>query len=300
MSVNSIAKTLGFQRHNGIAYGKYDGIFANITSFSFTGSILFTVHEVKQDTVNEIFSYIDQNKKAFLIQGTPRYENPFLIIDMNSYFAPCTARRIAQTFKQICRFLHSRGIVSCCTACGKKDASYVMGGQTVYLYCEDCCQKEGQKAEAIIAERGHGSYLTGSLGAVAGGFAGLIPWILFGLLRFFSSVSGFIMAFLIVAGYTKFKGKVKKPMIAIVLFLLVVFTFLGVVAADMVYWMQEGYTDFGEILTEIFSDLTLSGISADIIIGLFIAGIGAFAALRSVLIKASGRDVKMKKHTNVK
>lgn len=300
MSVNSIAKTLGFQSDNGIAYGKYQGVFANITSFSFTGSMMFTVHELKNETVKAIFAYIGQNKKAFLIQGEPRYENPFLIVNMNSYYAPCTARRIVQTFKQICMFLHSLGLESRCTACGQKDASYAMGGQAICLYCEDCYKKEEQNAETVIAKRGRGSYLTGFLGAIAGGVVGLIPWILFGLLRFFSSVSGFIMAFLIVEGYTRFKGKVKKPMIPIVLFVLVVLIVLGVVAANMIYLMQEGYTDFGEILTEIFSDLTLSGISADIIIGLFLASFGAFAALRSVMIKASGRDVKMKKPTIVK
>ena len=174
------------------------------------------------------------------------------------------------------------------------------GGLAVYLYCEDCYKKEEEKANKIIAERGRGSYLTGFIGAIAGGVMGLIPWIIFGLLRFFSSGSGFIMAFLIVMGYMAFKGKIRKPMIVIVLFVLIVFTVLGVVAANIIYLMQEGYTDLGEILTETFSDLTLSGISADIIIGLLLAGIGAFAALKSAMVKVSGWDVKMKKQAAVK
>ena len=128
MSVNSIAKTLGFQSYNGIAYGKYEGIFANITNYSFTGSIMFTVHELKQELLKEIFAYMEQNKKEFLIKGVQRYENPFLIVDMDSHYAPCTGQRIVQTFKQLCVFLHSLGIKSCCTTCGKEDASFAMGG----------------------------------------------------------------------------------------------------------------------------------------------------------------------------
>ena len=286
MSVNFIAKNLSWNIYYNIAYGKCDGIFANITYTAFTGTLVFTVNELKQDTFQAIMSFLEQNKKSLLIRGNARYDIPYLSIDFDSHYAPLTKTRLLDAFRRICTFLKSQNIVSRCDECGIEGKQYAMDSRGVHLLCDECHRRAEQKENQAQPTQNMGkSYWTGLVGSLAGGVVSILPWMFFAWINFISFACGIFTAAFCITGYKKFKGKIKKPMIAILLVVIVVFTLLGVIAWWYVDLMQEGYTDFTEIMTEIFSDLTLSGITADAFIALLFAGFGAAAYLSSILRK---------------
>lgn len=295
-SVKAIARQLNWDCCGGIAFGRYKGIFANISSVALTGTIIFTVNELKPGTLGELRKFIDQNRKRLCIHGNVRFEKPHLTIRLDSRFGVLTKKRLLNTFEEIAAYLYDNGTASACALCGGEGASPAATVLQVYFLCDSCFEKKAEEARITMEKRGgEDSYLKGLSGALCGGLAGLVPWAVFGLLGVISAVSGLFMAAFCTGLYKKFGGRMAKGMTPIVLAVLFVFTALGVVAANTILYLQEGYTDFALIMTSIFSNLTLDGITADFLAGLVLAGLGAFGIIRAMIRKASGRDVRIRR-----
>jgi len=292
-SARKIAKALGIETSGAVACGCINGVFFCIQNDAFTASLTITVKELSMEQLSDIKAYAGQNKKSLLLRDL-QYDAPYLHIFLDSRYAALTAKRAAGSAASLAAFLQTLGIVSACASCGKSAASPAFYGGSVAFICDECYELQKEAAGNAMEERNvTGSYLKGFLGAVTGGAIGIIPWVIFGLLGRIAALSGFIMAYTCIKMYTVFRGKIGKAMIPIVIFVLICFTVAGVFASWFVTGLQEGYLGIGGIIRFIFSDLTITGIPGDIIIGLLLAGLGAFAMLRSAFYTASGKDLRI-------
>lgn len=92
--------------------------------------------------------------------------------------------------------------------------------------------------------------------------------------------------------YAVFKGKQGRPMILIIVFMLIVFTAAGVFSSWFVRALTLGNSNMNSIMAYMFDDMTITGIFGDMILGVFLAGLGAFAVIRGVIRTASGTGLK--------
>lgn len=104
-----------------------------------------------------------------------------------------------------------------CTLCGRKDwdAFALIRGRYVPVH-QDCCEERCRRVEDRAAlTAGGGNYLTGWLGALAGGFAGLLPTVLTAAL--WNMVSVWLCLFIPFGayfGYKLFRGRMDRMAVA--------------------------------------------------------------------------------------
>lgn len=292
-SARSIAKKLRIKSHGRIAYGLLNGVFVNILNDVFTGSLNVNVGTLERKSMLTAYDYLETNKKRLLVKEFV-YEKPYLTVKLDSHYGALTAKRMASSCHEITGFLQYLGVTSSCAVCGTQQCGAAAASGGVLYLCDVCFkQAEAESGDALLSMKTTGSYAKGFLGAVIGGVLGVIPWVLLGMLGIIGAVSGFVMAYICTKMYALFKGKTGKLMTPIILFALIVFTAAGVFAAWFVRALLAGNSGMDSIMLYIFDDMTITGIFGDMIIGLFLAGIGAFPAIRSVMKAASGQDVRI-------
>jgi len=200
-------------------------------------------------------------------------------------------------------FLAEKGYRSGCTVCGEDSGEgYTLQGGLVRPMCAPCHEKMAAAAAEIKRERvTTGSYFTGLLGAVLGAVIGIIPWVLVGMLGFIASICGLIMAFLSYKGYLLLRGKRGPGMTWTLIIVLIVFTYIAVLASDGITAYQEfsnlGYSiPISEYILYVlmFPFLPEGGaIWGNIALGWLFAGLGSFSLLRKAGKEAAGADLEL-------
>jgi ribosomal protein L37AE/L43A len=295
-SVRSIARALHFECRGDIAFGVYEGIFANITHSAYTGAFIFTISDLQPEALAALKQFIGQNRKALLVDGNAHADKSFISVKMNSHYGAYTVKRAVQSFKQIAAFLEQYGAVSACENCGTKEASPAAAISRVHWLCDDCYEKmEAKNKEALDGQNTQRGFARGLWGAIGGAALGLIPWVVLGLLNMISALSGIVMAVILAYVFKKSGGKATKAMIAMVLLILAVFTALGVSLGYTAHYLADGYDDFHVIMANVFSNLTLDGITFDFIKAYVLAGLAGFAMMQSMAHKEKGRDLHLER-----
>lgn len=292
-SARLIARTLRIKSYGHYAYGILNGVFVNIHNDIFAGGLSVNTGELDRDTMLSAYDYLESNKKRLLVKSFV-YKKPYLTVRLDSRYGALTAKRMASSCHEITGFLQYLGVSSSCAVCGYSQCSAAATSEGVLYLCGICLkQAEAESGGALLAQKTTGSYVKGVLGAAAGGLLGVIPWILLGMLGIIGAVSGLVMSVLCTKMYIAFKGRTGKAMAPIIVFALVVFTAAGVFAAWFVRALMAGVSGMDSIMLYIFDDMTITGIFGDMIIGLFLAGIGAFSMIRGVIKAASGEGLSI-------
>jgi hypothetical protein len=268
-------------------------VFVNIANDKFTGVLTINTGALDRTSMLSAYDYLESNKKRLLVKDFA-YEKPYLTVWLDSHFGALTSKRMAASCREITWFLQTKDITSSCAVCGAHQCGAAATSEGVLYLCDICLkQAEAESGDALCERKTTGSYAKGLLGAAVGGLLGIIPWVLLGMLGVIGAVSGFVMAVLCAKMYTVFKGRIGKSMTPIILSMLIVFTAAGVFASWFVRALMAGNSGMDSIMLYIFDDMTITGIFGDMIIGLFLAGIGAFSMIRGVIKTASGEGLKI-------
>lgn len=292
-SASLIARKLGLKSHGNIAYGLSGNIFVSIYNEAFTGAVIANGGALSSAQINQLLDYLEDNKKRLCVKESS-YEKPYITVHLDSHYGALTARRMAASASEITSYINAMGVRSACAICGAEGSTAAATANGINYLCEDCMVKLMQQSGNALEVKAHtGSYLRGFLGAAVGGLLGIIPWVLLGLIGILAAISGFITAWLCTKMYMVFKGKQGRLMILIIIFMLIVFTAAGVFSSWFVRALIHGNSNINSIMLYMFDDMTITGIFGDMIIGVFLAGIGAFAVIRGVVRTASGTGLKV-------
>lgn len=166
-------------------------------------------------------------------------------------------------------------------------------------------ESENGTEEAIIElKKKKGSYITGTIGAIIGGFIGAIPWV---LTYTFANMIVAILAILIVGGaflgYKICKGKIGRALPAILTIIsLLVVTVVTTVICPTILMARSNYPITLQNLLYLYSDVRAEvreAIIQDLVISLAFTIIGIAAIVRSisVQIKQGVKGDKLKFNT---
>lgn len=232
----SFVHSSGFKQHQNLAYGRADGIFYCVQFVNMGVAAKVTAFVCKPEGIfkDEIERFIEAEGRKYKAQLAIVEGNAVTVV-LNS-LTWVKAQTVSDFLAEFSAFLNSRGYSSSCTACGAKEGLInVLRNDVVKEVCESCYEALCTSTEQIKQHRAAtGSYLTGAIGAVLGGLIGIFAWVAFAFIGFISALSGLIMAYLSFKFYQLFKGKQAKGMLFIIIAVLIVFTYFGVIASQIV------------------------------------------------------------------
>lgn len=272
-------------------YGIYNGYHISMQQitiqYSAMTDIHFTLTNMQDSDKEKLKSFIKENKKT-LMSYHAQYKNGQVVM-RTSASAGHRKRRLVDVLNAFTEFFKDNSIVSGCSETQQKDKLqfvYYKGYMKVIAQVD--MPKYEELSEKMAVENEDRGYLLGIIGASVGGIIGMIPWVAFAMIGYVSSISGLVMGLLVKQGYKTAKGKRGGAQLAILIIALVVFTYLGIMAAEtyfgVQYLMSEGIA-FADIeLFELFKfvvvypftpDAGTSEIWGSIMQGYLFAGLGS-------------------------
>ncbi|MDD5017531.1 MAG: hypothetical protein PHO15_05490 [Eubacteriales bacterium] len=306
--LNSFAQFTGYKVYDKIAYGRTNAIYFNVRFLNFgaQAQVFAFVKSGSGGDLGKINAYLKENCKQYKTGGAQSDGRAVsFVINSMTRVKPENAARIIDDFS---RFLTDKGYRSTCAFCDQNNnVGHTAQNGLVLETCETCHEKFSGIVNDIQQERDTtGSYAKGAAGAVLGGILGIIPWVLFYFAGLISALSGLVMAFFCYKGYVLFKGKRGKGMLVIIIAVLVVFTYVSVLANQCIteyqYYAALGYdVDIGALFSTILAapfmpaEFETGLLWGQIGSGLFFAGLGSFFFLRKVRKESTGQDVAVKR-----
>ena len=236
------AAQTGYTLHGSVAYGRTNGLFFNVTydyeSRKFT--VRAYIRPIESLTfwdtgrgrgidLSRISEYLDVRRREFLNTGAQADERS-VWVTLHSDDQIMKAEKVVAFVYEFSRFLSDCGYVSSCALCpATRNLGYMVQDGQVLEVCGVCQSQLGASAQPVThAHNMSGSYLRGALGAVLGGIAGFVPWVLLGLIGYVAALSGLLMAYFSYMGYRLLHGKQASGMLLIIVAVLVVFTYAAV------------------------------------------------------------------------
>ncbi len=316
-----LAERMGYHYHKNTAYGRTNGIFFNVIMVDTGNAALYGAVGSRmvndgQSTMPTVRAYvkhengIDLNAiNAFLLQkkwkGLKVYnaqaDETAVWMHINNAWT-LKAENVETLLNEFSAWLVQNGYYSGCSFCpATEELGYTEQGGRVMEACDECHQRLAGIVEEFKAERDTaGSYVKGALGAAVGGLIGIIPWVLIGMLGYVAALSGLIMSWLSYKGYQLAHGKRGKGMVWVLVVVLIVFTYIGVMASTYVSIVNQakdaGYelvdNAFWIVLTLPFTPNEDVGVIwGQLAMGWIFAGLGSFGLIRRANREGSGKDI---------
>jgi len=302
--LDKILKLTGFKQYKETAYGIQNGIYVNVIYSVLTASALVHFFIMRESGISteEINLFHKENRKKYRAKLTNADGNVVTVL-LNSEIKRIKPEDVAILLNEATAFLAEKGYRSGCTICGEESGEgYTLQGGLVRPMCAPCHERVAAASAEIRQERAaSGSCPAGLLGAVLGAIIGIIPWVLVGMLGYIASVCGLIMAFLSYKGYLLMRGRRGPGMTWILIVVLVVFTYIAVLASEGIAGYQqltnEGYSINLPEYTLLVLSLPFipegSAIWGSIALGWLFAGLGSFSLLRKAGKEAAGKDLEL-------
>ena len=293
-----------YMKHDNTLYGRTNGIFFNVQYASL--SIAATVRAfIKRDSGIDLFGingFLKENKKKYHAADA-QTDGRSVWVTLNSSTV-LKAETTMEFLNEFSSYLVGNGYSSSCNLCtNTENLGYTEQDGQVMEVCEACHEKLQGAVEEIKAQRETtGSYAKGAVGAVLGGIVGIVPWVLIGMLGYVAAFSGLIMAWLSYKGYQLLGGKKGRGMVWVLVIVLIVFTYVGVMASQMVTDANLGGFELtgnailiylmAPFLPEYFYTEVIWG---QLALGWLFAGLGSFGLIRKANKEASGKDLEVKR-----
>jgi hypothetical protein len=240
------ASQTGYALHGSVAYGRTNGLFFNVTFDIENGAVTVRAYIrpieslTFRDTgrgrgidLSRISEYLEVRRREFLNTGAQADERS-VWVTLHSDDHGVKAESAAAFVYEFSRFLSDRGYVSSCASCPATRSliCMVQDGQVLEV-CDACQSQLGASAQRITQSCSmSGSYLRGAFGAVLGGIAGFVPWVLLGLIGYVAALGGLLMAYFSYMGYRLLRGKQASGMLLIIVAVLIVFTYAAVMVNE--------------------------------------------------------------------
>lgn len=298
--LRKLAAENGMKVAKGVAYGSLRGYAATMSEGSGYKQIVFATRILEPANEDALRSQINQRNVAseFRVQNVAFAPNGINIVFND---VPGTLKKMTAFLDWFLPLLEQYGATKAdiCNECGLPlgpDATWLLQDNVAAFHLHSACaQKLQRTSQAEYAQRRQedtGSYLKGTLGALAGAGLGAVLWAVVMLLGYIAGVVGFAIGWLAEKGYTLLHGKNGKGKIAILIVAVIFGVLLGTVLADvftLVNMINTGELDiaFTEIPTYIllmlqmvpeYQQATLSNIG----MGLLFAALGVYTVIRQV------------------
>lgn len=296
----------GLKCSNGICYGELNGFMVTLSEGRGYKDIYISA-QCGQDTCGRLMAEADVLKKKYKLNA----------FEVNSKFVYIAFLDGVGTLKRIVAFVdefmpqlreYGVGGAEICPECGGTlDSGCVtklIYGHAVKLHsgCAEEIINQMRDGEEQAAEVKSNAGM-GIIGAVLFGIVGAIPWAIVYALGWFVGWLGALIGFMVVKGYEKFGGNIKKsviPVFAVIVILCVIFAqFLGD-AFQLGYYIQNGeiYGTFADIPSYIKILLEeepeyRASVIKNIIIGLIFAALGVYGLFRSLISSVSSHSKRI-------
>lgn len=194
--------------------------------------------------------------------------------------------------------LSELGLADACWSCNHaRETAPALSGPAAYWLCDDCYGKvEAASNAAKDARRiDSGRVAVGFLGALAGGLAGSVLWVLIGIAGFYASFAGLAIAWAAVKGYGLVKGKPNAATpwiigVSVVVSMLAaesVGLVIQIVKAGREQGLPVGVLDGIRLLPLFLSDPGIAGeATQNLLLGLLFAGLGSWRIVRELAAAA--------------
>ncbi len=203
--------------------------------------------------------------------------------------------------------LSELGLAEACWSCNEaRETAPALSGPAAWWLCGDCYGKiEAASNAAKDARRiDAGRVAVGFLGALAGGLAGSVLWVLIGIAGFYASFAGLAIAWAAVKGYGLVKGKpnAATPWIigASILVSMVAAEATGIaiqiVRAGREQGVPVGALDGFRLLPLFLTDSGIAGEAIkNLLLGLLFAGLGSWRIVRELAASAKTPVVEIRR-----
>lgn len=290
-----------FEKGNYV-YGIFEGYHISMQhitiQYGAMTDIHFTIANMQDDDKDKLKSFIKTNRKS-LMANQAQYKNGQIII-RTAASAGNKKFRLIDALNAFTEFFSDNSLVSGCSETQEtENVQFVYYNGYMKVIAPNDVAKYQELGEKMAMENEDRGYLRGALGASIGGIIGMIPWVVFAMIGYVSSISGLVMGLLIKTGYKTAKGKRGGAQLTILILCLVVFTYLGIIAAEsyflVQYFVQDGYALSDIKLFELFKYVAVLPFTSEpgsvelwgsLMQGFLFAGIGSVY----FFIKANGNN----------
>lgn len=151
---------------------------------------------------------------------------------------------------------------------------------------------EQEPWEGVEKTNKNRNYFTGVIGALLGSLLGAVVLVLFDRLGYVSAISGLAIAFFAARGYKLLGGPINKVMPFIIAIMVIIGTFVGVLASAAGWGVTDYGMTVGEAVQTVFSALFtspdfLQEMLMASLLPLLFSAIGAWATIRQLYKEAA-------------
>ena len=236
--VTRLAAQLGYAVHNGIAYGRTNGIYFNVAYASDGSSTTvrayirplesLTFRDIGRGAGIDLFrisEYLKVRGREYPNGGAQADERS-VWVSLDGDSAP-KASRISRFVYEFSRFLSELGYVSSCAACPEtRRLTYAYQDGQILEMCGTC---RGRLDAAPVGEIGEtGLLLRGILGAAGGALIAAVLWALLNSVWLVASLCGLVMAYFADKSYLAAGGRRGRAEALTIAVVLIVMTFAAV------------------------------------------------------------------------
>ncbi|MBN2879787.1 MAG: hypothetical protein JXN65_09180 [Clostridia bacterium] len=251
----------------------------------------FSLLNLSVDDKEKIKQFVKQNKKELKLRGVTFKDN---VVTIFLKVFPTRKDGLSNILNGIIAFFTENSFVSGCSLSQSNENIMFVDykGQVMALSSQvvENLKLNDESSEVSNEDK---SYFPGIVGAGIGGIIGMIPWILFAMVGYISSISGLAMGWLVKTGYEKAKGKKGGMQMGILIIVIILFTYLGIMASQMWFLLQslmdQGYSLSQISIWELFKYVVVLpftsegmgyGLWGEILMGFFFAALGSVSFLR--------------------
>ena len=212
----------GYNKINGICF--VVRINPSAKDYSVTASCKPQDEQSAQMINSELQKFMSERPKLL---KTALFDGKQIIICYNLGFTANIAQGVSDAVNTVMYYANQYACIPCCSVCGNPTYPDIYSiGSSVSALCTDCFGSFQQKNAVNIMqdEMMITNYPMGFIGAMLGGLAGAVIWLIFSLLGKISFIAGFFAGFGGIFGF-KWLGK-KVTAAGIVISVIVSFLFL--------------------------------------------------------------------------
>ncbi|MEX1378009.1 MAG: hypothetical protein AB1Z23_11140 [Eubacteriales bacterium] len=195
-----------------------------------TFSIRFSLINLTDEDRQKIVDYVNEKRDTLKLSSVDFNQN---LVTIAFGVVPTKNNMFANALQDITLFFARNGFVSGCSVSQTdKNIKFIPYRGQVIALAPEVYNKINKEDMAVLIKNDQGGYLSGAIGAVIGGVAGIIPWVLFGSLGRITTLSGFLMSILAKFGYDKANGRQGQKQFSIIIIVTIIFTYIGIIASE--------------------------------------------------------------------
>lgn len=153
----------------------------------------------------DIINFLDDGKEKGQIQSY-QINDDFLLFDYN---LEQFSESLGTFMEQLCQVLKNLNVSNSCVHCKKTEKLHLyVNNSKPCILCEDCGIELTKKIDSVTNAKNN--YLKGFFASLLGALVASVLWIVLGVIGWYASFAGYVIAFAAFWAYNKVGGKLTK------------------------------------------------------------------------------------------